>query len=471
VRRLHSPTLSIIAAFAVGSALLPAADEVPGIEQRLQALDQEIKILKRKNEIAGEEAATKAAASKDAPKLTASAKDGFSLSSGDGAYKLRIGGFAQIEGRYYLGDDKLPFTNTFTLAKVRPILEGTLAKYFDYRVMFDLAGTPALVDAFVTANADPALRITAGRFKVPFGLENLQSDTNTAFITRGLPTALTPTRDAGFQVGGDVFGGALNYAVGVFNGPFDGGNKDPDTNDDKDAIARLWATPFRDSTSPLLQGLGFGIAGTYGHDTGTYNATGAAVTASNLGGYRTPGNNAFFNYTNSALAAATPANTAVAKGTRTRFSPQLYWAVENADVLAEYVSSTQRIQQGATAADITNTSWQVEAGFVLTGEKASYKGVVPANDLGAGGWGAFQLVARYGVIDIDDAAFSNGFASRTTSASSATDIGIGLNWFLNRNVKIQLNYDLVTFDDGATVANGSDREDEQVIQSRIQFVF
>ena len=470
MRRFHSPTLSLIAALAVGTTMLSGADEVPGIEQRLQALDQEVKILKRKAELTAEEATAKSASAKDAPKFTASAKDGFSLSSADGAYKLRIGGYAQIDGRYFLDDEVLPFVNTFTLAKVRPIFDGTLAKWFDYRVMFDLAGTPALVDAYVTANVDPTFKITAGRFKVPFGLENLQSDTNTAFITRGLPTALTPTRDVGFQTSGDVLDGTLYYGIGIFNGPIDGGNKDPDTNDDKDGIARLFATPFKDSSLSALQGLGLGIAGTYGLDGGTSNAAGTAVTASNLPGYRTPGNNAFFNYAGSTIGAgSTPANTAVAKGNRTRFSPQLYWSIEGFDVLAEYVSSKQRVQLGATAADITNTSWQVEAGYVLTGEKASYKGVVPANALGAEGWGAFQLVARYGVIDIDDAAFSNGFASRATSASTATDIGVGLNWFLNRNLKIQLNYDLVTFDDGAT--GGGDREDEKLIQSRIQVVF
>src|SRR5687768_12671908 len=105
MRRFHSPflstSLSTIAAFSAGIALAPAADEVPTIEQRLQALDQEVKILKRKAEIEAENAAAKAVTAKDAPKFTANAKDGFSLSSADGSYKLRIGGSAQIEGVFY----------------------------------------------------------------------------------------------------------------------------------------------------------------------------------------------------------------------------------------------------------------------------------------------------------------------------------------------------------------------------------
>ncbi len=450
MRRCLSPTLSAIAAIAVTMAMLPGADEALSVEKRLQALDQEVKLLK--------EAAAKNAAAdgKDAPPtLTANAKDGFSLVSADGAYRLRIGGAAQIDGRYFLNDDALSFPNTFTLSKVRPYFEGTLAKYFDYRIMFELAQTPALVDAFVTANIDPAFKLSAGRFKVPFGLEMLQSDNNTAFVSRGLPAGLSPTRDVGFQASGDVLGGKLSYAVGIFNGPVDGGNKDPDTNDDKDGIARLWATPFKDVSVDLLKTLSLGIAGSYGYEKGT-----AGAAATNLVPvYRTPGNNAFFTYD----------ATAFAKGDRTRISPQLYWPIASFDVMAEYVITNQRVQEGAVAGNISNSAWQVEAGYILTGEKATMKGVVPGNNFGPEGWGAFQVVARVGMITIDDAAYDNGFATRAAQASSATDIGVGVNWFLNRNIKLQLNYDHTTFDDGA--AGGADRETEEVIQTRVQFIF
>jgi phosphate-selective porin OprO/OprP len=481
MRRIQSSTLALLATAPFVLATAPDAraaegtpppTNAPTLEERLQALDQEIRILKRKQELAAEAAGSKGG-SQDGPRFTANAKDGFSLSSADGDYRLRIGGFAQIEGRYFQNDDKLPFPNTFTIGKVRPIIEGTLARYFDYRIMLDLVATPSLVDAFVTANIDPAFKITAGRYKVPFGLENLQSDTNTAFITRGLPTALVPVRDAGFQVSGDLLGNTVGYAIGVFNGPIDGGNRDPDTNDDKDVIGRLWLTPFRTTDLPALNQLSVGIAGAIGQEEGTYNAAGTAVTSTNLAGYRTPGNNVFFNYSGSTIATtSTPANTVVAKGERTRFSPQGYYAWGPFDVLAEYVSSSQRVQIGANSALIHNTAWQVESGFVLTGESASLKGVVPASTVGTG-WGAWQIVARYGQIEIDDEAFSGGYASRTASARSATDIGVGLNWFLNRNIKVQLNYDHVGFSGGGggTAGDPADRETEQVIQSRIQFVF
>lgn len=469
MRNFHLPTLTLVIASMAGVTItgLQGADEAPSVEQRLQALDREVKLLKEAAE--KQSAGTTGAATKDAPvKLTASAKDGFSVSSADGAYRLRVGGLAQLEGKFFIQDEELPFANTFSFSKVRPSFEGTVAHHFDYRVILDLVTTPAMVEALVTANFDPRIKATAGRFKVPFGLETLQSDAATCMITRGLPSALCPSRDVGLQVGGDLWGGALSYAVGIFNGPVDGASNSTDTNDGKDAFARVYTTPFKSSDQVFLQGLSLGIAGSYGYENDVTNALGTSVTTTNLPSYRTVGGNTFFSY---AAPTGTPiATTARADGERLRFTPQIYWSIASFDMLAEYVATTQHIAMSTTADDdITNTAWQVAVGYVITGEKASFKGVTPGTSVGGDGWGAWQLVARYGVLEIDDKAFDNGYASRTASASSATNVGVGVNWYLNRNIKLMLNYDQVIFEDGA--AGNDDRETEQVIQSRIQFSF
>jgi phosphate-selective porin OprO and OprP len=473
--RFRSPTLFVIAALTVSVSSLPAADEVPTIEQRLQALDQEIKILKRKAEIETENAAAaKAAAAKDAVKVTANAKDGFSFTSADGAYRLRVGGSAQIEGIYYLGDDEVPKNNTFFVRRVRPYLQGTVATYFDYQLVLDVAGggTTTVLDANVTANIAPAFKIQAGRFKTPFGLEYLQSDPVTAFIERGFPTQLSPGRDAGAQVLGDVLDGRLGYQVGIFNGPTDRADRDTDTSDDKEGIARIFATPFKDTGIAALEGLSLGLAGSYGHDDPVRNATNTVITASSLPTYVSPGGTQFFGY----------AATAIAAGERTRYSPQLYYTWGAWDVLAEYVSSSQDVRTATFATNVnltdprtvTNTAWQIESGYVLTGENAGFRGVSPAGGgLGATGWGALQVVLRVSELQVDEEVFDHGLASRATSAESAFNLGVGLNWWLNRNLRIALNYDHTTFEGGGggTNANPRDKEDEQVIRSRLQLVF
>ena len=57
---------------------------------------------------------------------------------------------------------------------------------------------------------------------------------------------------------------------------------------------------------------------------------------------------------------------------------------------------------------------------MLTGEDASFRGVVKPDVPFAldGGWGAFEVTARYGELDVDDAAFPV-FADPANAASEA----------------------------------------------------
>jgi phosphate-selective porin len=55
------------------------------------------------------------------------------------------------------------------------------------------------------------------------------------------------------------------------------------------------------------------------------------------------------------------------------------------------------------------------------------------------------------------------------SASRATAAGVGLNWYLNRNLKIAADYEWTGFVRGA--ANGADRPDEHAVFTRFQVAF
>ncbi len=59
--------------------------------------------------------------------------------------------------------------------------------------------------------------------------------------------------------------------------------------------------------------------------------------------------------------------------------------------------------------------------------------------------------------------------TRTTAARKARAFGIGVNWYLNQNVKASLNYDRTRFDGGAIL--GGDRPDEQAIFTRLGLAF
>ncbi|MEN9576363.1 MAG: Porin precursor [Verrucomicrobiota bacterium] len=454
--------LVVLPALAVAPTLTqPAAAQTPGSDaqkllQRIDELEQKVKILERNRELDGEDAATKAKAT---PVVTAGS-GGFSLNAPDKSYILKVRGYVQTDARFFPGDHSAGTVNdTFLIRRLRPILEGTVAEKYDYRIMLDFpsavatagGNNPLVQDAYVTAKFSPAFQVQVGKFKQPVGLERLQSGANMLFIERAYPTQLLPNRDLGIQIQGDLFDGTLSYQAGIFNGVQDGGSGDLETgfDDEKDIAARLFANPFKNSSVDSLKGLGLGISGTFG------NQDSAAAPR----GYTSAGQQAIYAYT-----AAT-----VADGDHWRLSPQGYYYYGPFGILGEYAVSNQKVRNGATFGTLTHTAWQVAASYFITGEDNSFKAVTPQRtfSLGTGGWGAWELTGRVSGIDFDDQSFPL-FAAPATATTGAFTWGVGVNWHLNRNVKLTLNYEQTDFESGTSplLRNG-----EQAVFSRVQFSF
>jgi phosphate-selective porin OprO and OprP len=398
-----------------------------------------------------------AAAAKDRDSATANAKDGFSLKSADGKYLLRLRGYAQADARFVPGDDAGTFTDTFLLRRARPILEATVGQYFDFRLMPDFGqGQAVLFDAYWEGKFDPAFTVRAGKFKSPISLERLRSATDVTFAERGFPSNLAPNRDIGLQIAGEIADGVLAYQAGVFDGAADLGNVDGDLSDSKDFVARVFIQPFRRGA---LQGSGLGIAGSTGNEQGSATATG-------LPGYRTPSQQTFFRYRASTT---NPASSVLAAGRRTRLYPQAFLALGPLGVLAEYAVSRQDVTVAGATARLEHRAWQASGSYFLTGERAGFRSPSPRKpfDLKAGTFGALELAARYGEIDIDEDAFPV-FADPATSASHAKGVGLGVNWYLNKAIKVLVNYEHTTFAGGATTG---DRTPEDFVVTRFQHSF
>src|SRR5579859_4297084 len=177
----------VVTAVATGASLF--ADDTntapaSTVDQRIDQLDQEIKILKRQRELDQEQADQAAQKVKQTP-IVVAGTDGFALKSADDNFVLRIGGYAQADGRFFLGDKGHTETDTFLMRRVRPTLEGTVFQDFDFRFMPDFGNGASsaniLQDAWVEWHYWPWLKIRGGKFKVPLGLEWLQRDPLTAF--------------------------------------------------------------------------------------------------------------------------------------------------------------------------------------------------------------------------------------------------------------------------------------------------
>jgi len=431
------------------------SDSIEALKQQIQALDQKVRILERQREL---EAETAAAKPKDTPRL-AIGNGGLVGSSADTNFVFKLNGVLQVDNRTFLGESHIKGNDGFLLRRARPIFSGTVYRDFDFMFVPDFGGSSVqIVDAYLNYRYQPWLQLRAGKFKVPVGLEHLQSDPVTFFNERSIVTSLVPNRDMGFQLWGDVAAGRLSYAAGVFNGVGDGrSSSNSDFEDHREFAGRLFATPFKNSDNRLLSGLGFGVGGSWGNVSS--NVTGLAS------GYATDGQQQYFTYTNGA----------VANGTHWRVSPQAYWYYGPFGLLAEYAVSHQEVSRGPLSASLEHRAWQIAAGWVLTGEDATFTGINPMKpfDPRAGQWGALQLVARYAELDIDDDTFPT-FANPAASATGAQSWAIGLNWFLNKNIRVNTSYSRTAFDGGGSGTSGTGAvtsQPEEVIFSRVQLAF
>ena len=133
---------------------------------------------------------------------------------------------------------------------------------------------------------------------------------------------------------------------------------------------------------------------------------------------------------------------------------------------SEYIASTNSNAtnlSGNHGTYFTN-GYYVMASYFLTGEHRAYDKkagvfgrVIPfrnsrwcPEDCAEQGWGAWQILARYSNLDLNDSGITGG---------RIDDYTAGVNWFLNPNMKIQANYVFMdrnspTQPDGASVASG-----------------
>jgi phosphate-selective porin OprO/OprP len=439
---LRAAALLLALVAAQGSA---RADDAAVLE-RVEALEAELALLRRKLEVADE-----AAASRTPQPVVGAGSDGFFLRSPDQKYQLRLRGYTHFDARFFREEGPAGSgVDTFAFRRIRPILEGTLAGTVDFRIMPDFAGSQLVVqDAWATLRYLPEAQLQFGKFKGPIGLERLQSATALWFAERGFPTLLAPNRDVGVQLHG-VFGeNELAYQLAWTNGVNDVGSADTDGDDDKDLTARFFLHPLQRSRFAPLQGLGIGFATSYGQQRGTpptFRGTGQGT----LLGFATG---------------------VVQAGERVRYYPQGYWYWGPFGLLWEYAYSAGRLESaaGTVQADMENRAWQVAVGWVLTGENSSYRGVIPSSsfDPSGGTFGAVELVARYGGIEFDDDAHESGLVSATTPVS-ARGLGFGVNWYLNRFVKLQLDYERTRF---GSFGAAAERHAEGVFLGRLQLSY
>lgn len=272
-------------------------------------------------------------------------------------------------------------------------------------------------------------QVQIGKFKVPFGLDELTGVTHNDYVYRSLgANYLDPGRDIGAMVHGQFFKKGLSYAVGVFDHDGDNARSKKIQGGGHTFAARMTAVPFRRLTTSSFGNITIGSAFAISQlSDDSYQPNG-------LRGRTVMTQDTFY-------------ESVYVKGHRRRWETDGDWTTGSFSVRSEFTwVSDDRLGQGIGDEDLPDArarAWYVSGTWVLTGE-TKQRPVRAAEPFAQGGIGAVELAARYERMWFDstpvgqDAPLRNPRAE-TILASGDKALTLGLSWTLNRFTKVQVN--------------------------------
>jgi phosphate-selective porin len=289
---------------------------------------------------------------------------------------------------------------------------------------------------------------------------------------------LVPQRDEGFMIHGEkLLCDRFDYAVAVSNG--DPNDSTLDTNNDKDVNARVVVRPFFDSGSDLLRGWRIGLSGSIGVENDTIS-----TTSSTLPTITTPATVDWF-----AFNASGTTSSVVANGVRHRISPELVYFYRSFGFASQYYRQDQKLQSvvSGTAGPIVDLpieSYYVMATYLLTGEERTgysqqidpFRPFDPSAPLASPG--AWELVFRVERMEVGQQAFTGPHplaslsGSGNQSTNAATEVTSGLNWYMTKWARAQLNWEHANFASPVKLGNVSKAfSEEDTLYTRFQVIF
>ncbi|MEW6272262.1 MAG: porin [Thermodesulfobacteriota bacterium] len=374
-------------------------------------------------------------------------KDGPRFETADKSFRLGLIGRIQNDWaiidssralRDELGIDAFQSGTEFRRARIG--IEGDVYGDFAFKFEVDFAGGEvAFKDMYLAARNVPYIQnVRVGHFKEPFSLEQLTSSVNITFMERSLADVFTPERNTGIAIHPTYFDERLTWSVGAFRETDDSGTGFGDKQN-YDIATRLTGLPWYADDGAQLVHLGF----SYVHS------------------FRNGVETEIRQRPESHLAERFVDTGPFLANDNDRINPELAVVYGPASLQAEYM---RVFVDAPEVDDPAFDGWYAYLSYFLTGEHRAYKTsaaafdrVRPKRNFGFGpdaGWGAFEVGARYSKIELDSGDVQGGNLGDTT---------LGLNWYLNPNMRIMANYVYSARTDTAGSAN--------IYQSRFQIVW
>ena len=378
-------------------------------------------------------------------KLDVEAQDGFLvLASPNSGYKLWFDIRAQADGAVFFGapDYADQIGNGTSIRRARFAVKGQIDESWYGEFDMDLAnGLVELKDALIRYTGIPNLDLQVGNFKENFSIQRNTTSRYLQFMERPMVcSALAPSRHLGINAkyAKDWFW----FSAGAFTQEVAGSeewtnvadnNKDFGRNAGYSLTTKVVFRPLYKMDNASLH-----IGAAYSYRTtkvsqatgewGTYRASARNSTSINRKKYLDTNNLKDYDHNN-------------------------LWTVELAGhwdgfrYEAAYIGDNVRFKDNGPAINLSG--WYVQAGYLLFGGNQRYDAnggkytkIRPGRK-----WGDIELCLRYEFLDLNA-------PQRNVFGGSAEAYAVGLNWWVNNNVKIQLNYQ---YNNNDRYANGKDK--------------
>jgi len=322
------------------------------------------------------------------------------------------------------------------LAKKRVGVTGEIKNAVEFHVQYAIGAIDPWHDVYVEYKQFDVARVRAGRFKLPFSLDENTGMTGLDFAFRSLAaTHLAPGRDDGVMARGRVLKSIVGYEAGVFQ--HDG--KNARTNNvakvygGQTTAARVTVDPLRNKTD-FNGDMSIGVAFTTSNvPEGIGAVRGQTVLGQN-----------FFS-----------ASHLFVNGQRRRIGVEAQVRPGPFSAKAEYMRlETQRRGESVEDTDLSplvGEGWYVSGTWAVTGDRKAEGLVRPKRPLLQGGVGAIEVAGR-----VEELKFHSGSSGDAPSSAPRADVvlpnrdraqTVGVNWYVNRFVKIQFNLIRETLDD------------------------
>jgi phosphate-selective porin OprO/OprP len=350
-------------------------------------------------------------------------KDGLRMDTADKSVRLKLGGRILHDSTWWDKSDEVQTVTGSTrngseFRAARLYLAGEVYKHVVFKGQYDFANDDGanFKDVYMGFRMKDKLgegsstSVLFGHLKEPFSLEEMTSSRFITFMERGLPNIFAVGRQTGVTVFNNFLDNRLSVGFAV---------SQPTDDDQGGTSGNKYTVTSRIAGTPMNNGSDRKIHLGFSHSYGKFDKNEAR-------------------YRQRPEVHDSP-----------RFVDTDDFSADDAhNMMGEFAAVfgpfSVQSEVGGSIVDSDATDdpeffgAYVLASWFITGEhrnyddkKAAFNRVKPHNNLFQGGWGAWEIAARYSHLDLDDSDADGGELDNVT---------VGINWYWNPNTRVMFNF-------------------------------